>query len=269
MLTVLVVTGSLLKGAGKGVEYYIGSIDISKIKEPAVWKDATVQIFYALSTCQGGLIAMSSMNYFKNNILRDTLLVPLLDCLTGLYGGFAIFTVLGYMFESKCAASFSDVVAGGPELAFIVYPEGLSLMKVAPMWSILFFTMMIALGFGSEFSYMETIMIMFMDLFKKIINTNKKQIVARFIICLVFFLFSLCMTTQGGFFILSLINEYTAGYPLLIVGLLEVIFVSWVYGCSRFIEDTEKMIGKKPKWFWNICSFSWKFTCPIVLCVSK
>jgi hypothetical protein len=52
------------------------------------------------------------------------LLIPILDCLTGLYGGFAIFTVLGYMFVSKCAKQFKDVVAAGPELAFIVYPEG-------------------------------------------------------------------------------------------------------------------------------------------------
>jgi hypothetical protein len=33
--------------------------------------------------------------------------------LTGLYAGFAIFTVLGYMFVSKCAKQFKDVVAGG------------------------------------------------------------------------------------------------------------------------------------------------------------
>jgi hypothetical protein len=50
--------------------------------------------------------------------------VPILDTLAGFYTGFAIFTVLGYMFVSKCAVNFNDVVASGPELAFIVYPEG-------------------------------------------------------------------------------------------------------------------------------------------------
>ena len=55
-------------------------------------------------------------------------MIPILDCLTGFYAGFAIFTVLGYMAESKCAQDdFASVVAGGPELAFIVYPEGRSL----------------------------------------------------------------------------------------------------------------------------------------------
>ncbi len=35
-----------------------------------VWSDAAVQIFYSLSTCTGGLIAMASYNKFNNNCLR-------------------------------------------------------------------------------------------------------------------------------------------------------------------------------------------------------
>lgn len=77
--------------------------------------------------------------------------MPILDCLTGFYAGFAIFTVLGHMYITKCVASFSEVAAQGPELAFVVYPEGLSLMgSAAPLFSVLFFIMMLALGFGSE-----------------------------------------------------------------------------------------------------------------------
>ncbi len=56
------------------------------------------------------------------------MLIPILVCFTGIYSGFAIFTVLGYTFVSKCAEKFQDIVAGGPELAFIVYPEGLCLI---------------------------------------------------------------------------------------------------------------------------------------------
>ena len=67
---------------------------------------------------------------------------------------------------------------------------------VPPLWSILFFLMMLALGFGSEFSYMETIMIMIMDMFKKYINSKLKIIIMRFSVCVVFFLFGLCMTSQ-------------------------------------------------------------------------
>ena len=57
---------------------------------------------------------------------------------------------------------------------------------------------------------------------------------------------------------MNLIDTVIAGYPLLLVGLLEVIVVPWIYGTDRFIRDIECMIGKKPKWFWNIWIYSWK-----------
>jgi hypothetical protein len=35
---------------------------------------------------------------------------------------------------------------------------------------------------------------------------------------------------KGGFFVLSLLNEYTIGIPFLVVGFLEVVILSWIYG---------------------------------------
>ena len=41
----------------------------------------------------------------------------------------------------------------GPGLVFVVYPEGLSQMPVAPLWAVLFFFMMVTLGFSSSVSF--------------------------------------------------------------------------------------------------------------------
>ena len=66
------------------------------------------------------------------------------------------------MFVTKCVDSFADVAAQGPELAFVVYPEGISLFgEIAPLFSVLFFVMMLALGFGSE---------VFLVIFKPFLN---------------------------------------------------------------------------------------------------
>lgn len=70
MLTILVIKGALLDGSGIGIEFYIGKFDGSKLYQPEIWKDATVQVFYALSACSGGLISMSSFSAFNNNIIR-------------------------------------------------------------------------------------------------------------------------------------------------------------------------------------------------------
>ena len=66
---------------------------------------------------------------------------------------------------------------------------------------------------------------------------------------------------------MNLIDTFIAGYPLLIVGLLEVIVIPWIYGTDRLIIDLERMLGKQPVWMWKICILSWKFISPITIIV--
>lgn len=68
---------------------------------------------------------------------------------------------------------------------------------------------------------------------------------------------------------LNLIDSVIAGYPLLIVGLLQVIVVPWVYGVKNFVRDIECMLGKKPKWFWYIWIASWNVITPLMLLVTN
>ena len=58
--------------------------------------DAATQIFFSLSLGFGALIAFASYNPMHNNIMRDAYIVVIADCLTAVFGGVVIFSILGH-----------------------------------------------------------------------------------------------------------------------------------------------------------------------------
>lgn len=242
LLTALLIRGVTLDGHEGGIDFYL-TPNITKLSEASVWSDAAVQIFYSLSACSGGLIAMASYNNFNNNVLRDSLLVPAINCLTSFYAGFVIFASLGFMAHTK-GVSVDKVAQGGPGLAFIAYPEALAQMPVAPLWAILFFMMMMMLGFSSEFSIVETVLTGIIDEFPALKKTKLRTILFRACACTLGFLLGLPMTTGAGFHLLDLMDGATGGFPLLFVGFFETIAIVYIYGIWTFKKDIEMMIGK-------------------------
>jgi len=252
LLTVMLIRGVTLEGAQEGIIYYLKP-NFSRLADARVWSDAATQIFFSLSVASGGLIAMSSYNKFDNNCKRDSILVPIVNCATSFYGGFAIFSVLGYMAVQK-GVSVDQVAASGPGLVFVVYPEALATMPVAPLWSILFFLMMITLGLSSMFSIVETFFVACEDEFPDFVTRPRwRNILFRACSIVVFYLFGLSMVTEGGFYVFALIDNYLGGFPLLIIGLLEIETICHIYGWKRFSEDVEMMIGKKPDIYLRVC----------------
>ncbi|CAG0896895.1 unnamed protein product [Darwinula stevensoni] len=62
-----------------------------------VWEQALAQILGSLSLGGGGLITLASYNRFRYNLIRDTWMVSLGNSFTSIFGGFAIFSTLGFM----------------------------------------------------------------------------------------------------------------------------------------------------------------------------
>ncbi|XP_046377511.1 sodium- and chloride-dependent glycine transporter 1-like [Haliotis rufescens] len=260
MLTILLIRGVTLDGALDGIIYYLKP-DFSRLGDPRVWSDAATQIFYSLSTCTGGLITMSSFNKFRNNCYKDSLIVALINCATSIFAGLVIFSILGFMAKEK-GVSVADVADGGPGLAFVVYPEAISRMPVSPLWAVFFFLMMATLGFGSQFSMVECVMSAFIDEFRSSLPGKLASTLFRVGIVVVGFLLGLPMVCKGGIYLLNLVDYSVGGFPLLVVGLIEIVALNWIYKFERFSEDIEMMLGKKPNLYWQIC---WKFVSPIVI----
>ncbi|BFZ16051.1 hypothetical protein BsWGS_19090 [Bradybaena similaris] len=263
MLTVLLVRGVTLDGALDGIIYYVKP-DFNRLADPRVWSDAATQIFYSLSACSGGLIAMSSFNKFTNSCHRDAIIVAVLNSCTSIFAGFVIFSILGFMAHEK-GVDVGAVAKGGPGLAFEVYPEALSRMVVAPMWAVFFFLMMATLGFGSQFSIVECVMSAILDEFPRITRSFKTTVIFRLSIVITAFGLGLPMVCNGGIYLLELVDYSVGGFPLLVVGIVECIAINWIYGFKNFWRDIEMMIGDTHKIYWKTC---WTVVSPLVILVT-
>lgn len=93
---VLVVRFLTLPGSVNGL-YYFFAPRFEVLKDPKVWGDAALQVFYSLSTCTGGLIMLSSYNRFHNNVYRDIWIIGIVDLFTSLSVSCLVFSAIGFV----------------------------------------------------------------------------------------------------------------------------------------------------------------------------
>uniref|UniRef100_A0A8D0GBE5 Transporter n=1 Tax=Sphenodon punctatus TaxID=8508 RepID=A0A8D0GBE5_SPHPU len=223
-----------------------------------VWIDAATQIFYSLGAGFGVLIAFASYNKFGNNCYRDALLTSTINCVTSFISGFAIFSILGYMAHEH-KVKIEDVATEGAGLVFILYPEAISTLSGSTFWAVVFFIMLLTLGIDSSMGGMEAVITGLADDFQ-ILKRHRKLF--TFGVSFGTFLLALFCITNGGIYVLTLLDTFAAGTSILFAVLMEAIGVSWFYGVDRFSDDIKQMMGFKPGLYWRLC---WKFVSPAFL----
>lgn len=257
MLVVLFVRGVTLPGAGDGILYYIVP-DFYQLSQPRVWCDAAVQVFFSLGTGWGTVTTMSSFSRFKNNSLRDALLVPFVNSFVSIFAGFVVFSVLGFL-SLEMDIGIEYVTTAGPALAFVTYPQALALLPMPALWSVLFFLMLFFLGIDSAFVQMEATVVSIVDAFPKM---RSQRGWVSFGVCGFIFLVSLLCCTEGGIYVLHLMDNYTVTLSLLTASICELAVFSYIYGGGRLIRDFEMMLGKQLSVFWYC---TWMVATPLIL----
>jgi len=240
VLFILLIRAVTLPGASLGITFYLVP-DWSKLSDVSVWNDAAAQIFFSLSVAGGGLVTLASYNKFHNNILRDTMIVCIGNCMTSFTAGFAIFSVLGFM-ATELGVEVKDVAKSGTGLAFEAYPDLVTRLPLPTLWAILFFAMLFTLGLDSQFAITETILTGILDLLPHL-RPKKTMVVGG--ICLTGFILGLPLCCPGGSLLLDLLDTYAAVWPYLFIGMVELCIIAYVYGYSNFIDDVYEMTGSK------------------------
>lgn len=147
----------------------------------------------------------------------------------------------------------------GPGLAFIVYPEAVVNLPISPVWSILFFLMLLTIGVDSQV-IISSMCLSLMPFFiavrhvRDVHNGNCRHIsgdVAQaqaglyrlpvlsvpapwhsmhYAGCVSLDYHQICIHSQGGMYVLQLMDWYSATFALMIVAVIEMMVVSYSYG---------------------------------------
>ncbi|XP_013385676.1 sodium- and chloride-dependent taurine transporter [Lingula anatina] len=240
-MTVLLIRGATLDGAVDGIKYYLLP-DFTKIGELQVWVDAGTQIFFSYSIGLGALTALGSYNKFHHNSYRDSIIFACTNSGTSLLAGLVIFSVLGFMAKEQ-GTNVGKVAEYGPGLAFIAYPKALAQMPLAPLWSVLFFLMIILLGLDSQFVGVEGFITAIVDQYPHYLRKGHNREIFTGLTCLVSFFIGLSMVTEGGMYVFQLFDFYSGSRIILVVALFECLAISYCYGINRFHDNLEMMYG--------------------------
>lgn len=76
------------------------------------------------------------------------------NCLFSEFAGFVIFSYIKHLSDFM-GVPVDEVAKDGPSLTFVIYLFAVTQLPVAPLWSILFFLMLITLGVDSEVNFIQ------------------------------------------------------------------------------------------------------------------
>ncbi|MFH1874798.1 MAG: sodium-dependent transporter [Pseudomonadota bacterium] len=263
VLTLILVGWTLsLDGAWEAVKNVYLNPDWQKINfftNPAAWKvwiAAFGQIFFTLSLGFGIMITYASYLPEKTDIVGNALWTCIINCLYSFIAGFAVFGIVGFMSTSK-GVPFGAVIQGGPQLAFVVFPEAIRQLPFgANLFGIAFFLMLIMAGISSGISLIEAFSCALIDKFKY----SRKKAVSS--ICIIGFLGSLIFTTNAGLYILDIVDHFITNYGLLVGGILECILVGWLLKAKVARQHIDQAGGLQVNRFWDVCI---RYITPLIL----
>ncbi|MFH1825905.1 MAG: sodium-dependent transporter [bacterium] len=217
---ILVGWGMTLPGAWEGIRWYLQP-DFSKLANIQVWIAAFGQIFFTLTLSFGVMIAYASYLPKRTDIVKAALLTSLINCLYSFIAGFAVFSVLGYM-AVKSGLAVNQVVQSGPSLAFVAYPQAISLLPfMREAFGVIFFGALVIAGLSSGISLIEAFSRAITDKFE----FKRSRVVT--VLCLTGFLGSLVFATGAGLYWLDIVDHYINQYGLVLAGILECLIVGW------------------------------------------
>lgn len=260
LLIVLMIRGLTLDGAEDGLEF-LWNPDWSKISAGTILL-ALGHAFFTLSLGMGAMLTYGSYMSEKDNIPGAALQVVSLDTLIALVAGIAIFTAV-------FAVGLDP--AAGPGLIFHTLPGVFVKMPGGYFFSILFFILLSIAALTSSISLLEVVVSYFVD------ERNWKRHNAAIVLGLIIFLIGLPSALSFnlladvkifGLTFFDLVDFIASNILLPFGGLLISVFVAWVWGFDKVLQNlklgAEKLFDNYP-WLISLWKIFLKFLSPVLI----
>lgn len=212
ILIVMAVRVSFMPNAIEGYRFLF-SFNFAEAFKAETIMMAIGQAFFSLSVGMGCMVTYAS--YFKkdNNLIATSFNVSVLTLLVSVLAGLVIFP-----------AVFSAGLepAEGPSLVFVTLPEIFKGMPFAPMWSAVFFVLVMLASLTSTISFHEVLTAYFAEEFKL-----SRQAAAITTTALSIALSSLTFSKLFGIDYLDIFDKVTANVLMPVGAMFTCVFVVW------------------------------------------
>lgn len=212
ILVIMAVRVAFMTGATEGYRFFL-SCDFSEAFKPETIMMAIGQAFFSLSVGMGCMVTYAS--YFKkdNNLVATSLNVSLLTLLVSILAGLVIFPAV---FSAGLQPS------EGPSLVFVTLPEIFNGMPFAPLWSTIFFVLVMLASLTSTISFHEVITAYFAEEFKL-----SRLAAAVTTTAISIALSVLTFSSLFGIDFLDIFDKLTANVMMPLGAMFTCILVSW------------------------------------------
>lgn len=248
ILGILALRAVTLDGAGAGLELFFIP-DWSLLASGQLWLAAFSQVFFTLTLAFGVMFAYGSLKKPDSEITKSVVVVAIGNFGVSLLSGIVVFGTLGYMALQQGVA-VSEVVAAGPGLVFVVFPEAINLLPAFNATiGVLFFVTLLLLAVDSAFSLLEAVSTAIRD---QLAHISVERIALG--VSILGFLVGLLYATKAGLYYLDITDHFVVSYGLVLIGLLQAIAVGWSgqrTALINFIEKRSKLHMRK-LWIFSI-----------------
>lgn len=266
-IILLLITGLSTKGGLNGITFFF-AVDLSHLATVEIWIAAIKQSMFSIALAENGFNYLSASCRFTHPVLRSVLIFLMCDLFYSILSGVTVFSFLG-VFAEKLDLTVPEIVESGIILAFVVFPQALSAMPISKFFNLLFFFLLLMLAYDTIFVLYSS----FSSAIKEFLRINDKNAKSlRGIVAILMVLFSLCMTTEGGIYLLIIFNNSVVSWNAFIVLLLTSLSIG-LYGPKRLCNDFATMLNERPlfhirwnnlRWFFII---NWMIVSPISLII--